>query len=254
MDAKWHQYRKWRNLDFTGSKLNGIRFFGSEIRGCQFDDCQLQDFRVWTSRFSETSFRGASMQEAALGGVQDGQRNVFSDVDFSDADLSDSCYMAAGFERCMFRNTNLAKVDFQTSTFAECKFEGELREVIFNRRGFGGEAFPANEMMNVDLSRARLRFVEFRGLSLDQVRLPTDAEHIIIKNYTATLDQMIQALRFQNDTAAKKLTVFLASYRKWAAPGQFRGVLNIEDLKEIAGEDGAERVISLLHKFEGKTN
>jgi hypothetical protein len=39
----------------------------------------------------------------------------------------------SSFERCLFRDTNLKKVDFQTSNFSDCRFEGELREVSGGR-------------------------------------------------------------------------------------------------------------------------
>jgi uncharacterized protein YjbI with pentapeptide repeats len=245
---------RWNDLDFTGSNLNGIRLFDCEIHNCRFDACQFEDLRVWSCRFSETSFRGASLRTAVLGGVQDGRRNIFSKVDFTEADLRQSIYEAASFEGCVFKNAILVKIDFQTSTFSDCTFEGELREVMFYRRGFRGDLFPANEMKNVDFSRAKLHFVEFRGLSLDHVKLPNDAEHIIITNYVETLGRMIDALRVQDDGTAKVLAAHLSFDRKWAAPEQFQGVLNLEDIKEIAGEDGVRRILSLRHASEHRAN
>lgn len=242
---------RWNGFDFTGSKLTSVRLFDCEITNCRFDKCQLQDFRVWSSKFTETSFRGADLSKAALGGVQDGRRNSFLGVDFTDTDLRQSSYMAASFERCVFRNAKLVKVDFQTSTFTDCEFQGELREVLFCRRGFKGEDFPPNEMINVDFSKATFRFVEFRGLSLERVKFPDDdAEHVVIKNYVSTLDTVIAALRSQHDGESKKLLAYLATCRKWAAPDQFQGVLSIRDLKEIAGEEATDRVLRLLHMIK----
>lgn len=239
---------KWQNLDFTGSKLNGLRLFGCEINNCRFDNCQLQDLRLWSTKISETSFRSANLRKAALGGVQDGKRNVFSGVDFTEADLRQTAYTAAAFNRCIFSNAKLEKIDFQTSTFSECQFEGELLRVLFYRCAFKGEAFPANEMVNVDFSRAKLRYVEFRGLSLDRVRLPNDAEHIVIKNYPAALDKLIAALQQQSNLASRKLAAYLGVFRKWAAPNQVQGVLNAEDLAEIAGPDAVNSVRELLRQ------
>lgn len=56
----------------------------------------------------------------------------------------------------------------------------------------------------MDFSRAKLRFVQFRGLSLE-VKLPNDPEHIIITNYVETLDRMLDVLRVQHDQTAKTL-------------------------------------------------
>lgn len=239
---------KWRNLDFTGSKLSGLRLFGCELTNCRFERCQLQDLRVWATTITECSFKGANLKKSALGGVQDGKRNIYTGVDFSDADLRETVYKAAAFERCVFRGAKLAKIDFQTSTFTDCVFEGELHDVLFYRRGFEGEAFPANEMVNVDFSRAKLHDVGFRGLTLDRVKLPQDADHIVIKNVPATLDKLIAALKQQGDTTAKQLTAFLNIDRKWIAPNQAQGVINTQDLAETISEDGVNRLRELLRQ------
>ena len=242
------QGAKWQNLDFTGSKLNGLRLFACELNNCHFDRCQLQDLRVWTTTFTECSFKGANLKKSALGGVQNGKRNIYSGVNFSGSDLRETVYKAAAFERCVFRDAKLVKIDFQTSTFNDCVFEGELRDVLFYRRGFEGEAFPPNEMANVDFSRAKLHDVGFRGLALDQVKLPQDADHIVIRNVAATLDKLIAALKPQGDTTAKQLIAFLNIDRKWIAPNQAQGVINSQDLAETIGVDGVNRLRELLRQ------
>jgi uncharacterized protein YjbI with pentapeptide repeats len=239
---------KWRNFDFSGSKLNGLRLFGCELSSCRFDRCQLQDFRVWSTTFTECSFKGANLKKSALGGVQNGKRNIYFGVDFSDADLSGTVYKAAAFERCVFRSAKLVKIDFQTSTFADCVFEGELRDVLFYRRGFEGEAFPPNEMVNVDFSRAKLHDVGFRGLTLDRVKLPQDDNHIVIRNVPATLDKLIAALKQQGDILAKQLTAFLNIDRKWVVPNQAQAVINVQDLAETLGDAGVNRLRELLRQ------
>lgn len=239
---------KWRNLDFSGSKLSGLRLFGCELSNCRFDRCQLQDFRVWSTIFRECSFKRANLRTSVLGGVQKGKRNIYSDGDFSDADLRRTVYKAAAFERCSFRNAKLEKIDFQTSTFVDCVFEGELRDVLFYRCGFQGEAFPANGMINVDFSRAKLRAVGFRGLTLERVKLPEDAEHIVLRNVVATLDKLIAALQQQGDTTARKLTAFLNIDRKWVPLNQMQQVINMKDLAESVGVEGVHRLHELLRQ------
>jgi len=239
---------KWEDLDFSGSKLNGLRFFNCELNNCRFVQCQLQDLRIWSTTFRECSFEGAKLRRAALGGVQEGKRNIFSEVDFSDADLRETAYKAAAFEGCIFRNARLEKVDFQTSTFVECVFEGELRDVEFYRRGFQGEAFPANEMVNVDFSRAKLHAVAFRGLTLDRVNLPADADHIVIRDVAATLDRLLSALKQQGDTTAKKLAAFLNIDREWIPPDQAQKAINTQDLARVTGVEGVRRLRELLQQ------
>ena len=239
---------KWQNLDFTGSKMNGLRLFGCELSNCLFERCQLRDLRVWATTFTECSFKKASLREAALGGVQDGKRNIYSRVDFTETDLRGTAYKAAAFDGCIFRNAKIEGIDFNSSTFTDCIFEGELRDVLFYRRGYGGEAFPENEMLNVDFSHAKLRDVAFRGLSLEQVKLPEDVNHIMIRDVSATLDKLIAALKQEGDTMAKQLIAFLNIDRKWIVPNQAQAVINAQDLAETLGVAAVHRLRELLQR------
>lgn len=237
---------KLHNLDFTGSSLRAVRLFDCELTNCRFDDCDLRDFRLWSTKVSETSFRRANLAGASLGGVQDGRRNMFVGVDFTEADLRQTKYVAAAFHQCLFINSKLEKIDFQTTAFSDCLFEGLLLRVLFYRCGFRGDAFPPNEMINVDFRRAQLRFVEFRGLTLERAHLPEGDGHLLINDYPQTLDKVIEVLGRRTDLASKKLVAYLGVLRKWAPPKQVKGVLNIDDLQEISGRDGLVLMRELL--------
>jgi len=38
----------WESLDFSGSRLDGVRFFDCVVRNCVFDECICQDWRMWS--------------------------------------------------------------------------------------------------------------------------------------------------------------------------------------------------------------
>ena len=237
---------KWKSLDFTGSRLNGVLFVDCVISDCIFDECLCQKWGLWSTTVSNTSFCSTDLRNSALGGILEGRRNVFREIDFTKTDLRQTTYTSAEFINCTFKNTRLNKVDFKGSTFKDCSFEGELREVLFYRKGFKGEAFPANEMDGVDFRRAKLRWVEFRGLDLGNVRFPEDNEHVILENYLTVLDRLIQAFGGQTDLASRKLATIFGMKRKWAGLKQQRGILNKNDLLEIGGEDGLRTVLEMI--------
>jgi uncharacterized protein YjbI with pentapeptide repeats len=257
------RHAEWRNLDFSNSTLNSLQFYDSDITNCRFEKCYLRNFQPFASSIRDSSFKGAHLRGAGLGIATDEgplklRRNVFTRVDFSEADLRDSLYISAAFEGCIFHNARIVKVNFASSTFVDCEFEGELREVQFwksdlmTRPWYSHDAFPVNEMRNVDFSRARLRDVEFRGIDLQNVKLPIDHEHIVIQDFAATLDRLIAALRKDGDQTAKILVAGFEINRKWAAPHSL-GLLNRQDLADV-GEDAVERVLSLLSQFEQTVN
>jgi len=237
----------WKGLDFSGVDLSALRMSHGEIDHCLFEKCDASEARMWATTVSNSSFRGASLKGAVLGGVDlDGRWNTFRHVDFTKADLRRTVYKAASFESCLFRNSKIEDVNFQTTRFSDCPFEGRIVRVLFYRRGFRGEEFPPNEMANVDFSNATLRWVEFRELDLDRVTLPNNSEHILIQSYPAVLDRMIAALGTEGGLSSRRLAAVFEHDRKWAGPNQVQGVLNVQDLIEVGGEEGLERVRELL--------
>jgi len=254
------QKAKLHDIDFSQSKLDSLSFEESELSNCCFDRCELRNLRIWASTIRDCTFCDADLRESGLGLATierplSGKRNRFINVEFAKADLRNTVYVAAAFEQCSFRFAKLVNILFGTSTFKDCSFEGELREVRFWRsdlsvRGFPTDAFPPNEMIDVDFSRATLRDVEFRGLTLDRVRLPNDPDHIILEDFPGVLDRLISTLTQQQDQTAKILLAYLGAYRKWTVPSA-RGVLNKQDLAEI-DPSTVDRLLALLDKFRNK--
>jgi hypothetical protein len=232
--------------------MNHLLFFDCIIDDCVFDNSVCQHWGLWGTTVTNSSWRDADLRNSALGAVKDGQRNSFRQVDFTKADLRGTSYTATEFIGCTFKDTRLDKVDFQTSTFTDCTFEGELREVLFYRTGFKGEGFPANEMTNVEFTRAQLRWAEFRGLDMDSVQFPEDEEHIIVCNYMAVLDQLVQEFGKETDIASRKLANDFRMARKWAGVSQRRGVFNKNDLLETGGEEGLRRVLATIEQMRSK--
>jgi uncharacterized protein YjbI with pentapeptide repeats len=238
----------WQSIDFSYSQMPGLRLSDCQIRDCVFDRCRMDDLRIWSTDFADVSFRSADLRGAVLGGTSenDGRRNSFRDVDFTAADMRGTIYGAAEFVRCKFNRAKLDKVDFQSSTFTDCSFEGELRGVLFYRRGFKGELFPPNEMKRVDFRRAKLRWSEFRGLDLDDVLFPADEDHLIVENYPGTLDRLLTYFRGRSDLGSRSLVRIFELDKKWLGSHQKVGVLNKHDLLEAAGEDGLQAVMKII--------
>jgi uncharacterized protein YjbI with pentapeptide repeats len=170
------QGASWRDLDLSGAVLDELRLFRMKIDNCRFDECRLPGLRVWSSSFADCTFVQANLRDCMLGGVEDTLRTKYLRVDFSRADMRSTSYEAAAFAGCAFRSTRLSGVDFQSSTFKDCVFEGEIRDVRFYRHGFEGERHPPNQMINVDFRRTQLHAVSFRGLTMDKVIFPEDDE------------------------------------------------------------------------------
>lgn len=239
---------RWLSIDFSGSQLSGLRLIDSQVRNCIFDRCRMHDLRVWSTAFSNVSFRDANLRDAVLGGTSenDSRRNTFHNVDFTGADMRGSIYGAAEFVSCKFDHARLDKVDFHSSAFTDCSFAGALHDVMFNRVEFGYERFPPNEMRRVDFRCSSLHYCEFRGLDLDEVLFPQDDDHIVIDDFPATLDRLLAAFRGRSDLQSRILITKFEHHKQWLGPRQRVGILNKQDLQRVVGEHNLRTVLQII--------
>jgi len=235
----------WKGIDFSDGRLKSLRFFDSKIEDCRFDRAVCQDWRIWGTAVSNTSFRSADLRRSALGGIDNGKRNSFRKIDFAYTDLRQTVHKSADFIDCTFCDTNLTKVDFWGSVFVNCSFEGDLNQVLFHRYAFRGEAFPPNEMKGVDFRRARFHFVEFRELDMDDVKWPEGDEHILLEDYRATLERALKVFRARPDTQSKAMAAIFEHKLKWAGPNQERGIVSKRDLIEVGGDEAVNEFLQL---------
>ncbi len=237
--------KKISGVDFTGAQLRHLRLFEVTLVDCCFDDADLRDLRMWATDIQNCTFRKADLRGSGLGGLLDGGRNSFRDVDFSGADMRQTAWTSASLERCLFRDTSLVGVNFQGSTFSHCVFQGEVRDVIFNRHMYKREDLPANTMDHIDFTKARLRCVAFRKLKLEHVSFPQDSEHLVLTDYHRVLERAISRLRECDDPVARKLVFVLSNRFKWTVEDQAQGIINLEDIREL-GESAPERLLAAL--------
>jgi hypothetical protein len=103
-------------------------------------------------------------------------------------------------------------------------------------------------MTDVDFTRAKLRWVEFRGLDMETVRFPADSDHLVVKDYPRTLVRLSQEFDGRTDIPSRRLANYFGMDRKWAGPKQSRGVFNKNDLLEIGGDEGLRRVLKVIEQ------
>lgn len=238
------------NLDFSGGRLESLRFFNTTIANCRFDEARCKDWRLWAVDVTDTSFVGADLSKAVLGAWHDGRGDIYQRVNFSGADMRSIVCPAATFVDCDFGDAHLANVDFQSSSFIRCRFAGLLREVMFYDQGFKTGKPDPNPMEDVDFSEAELRMVEFRRLNLDRVRLPTSSDHLVVHHYRRVLERALREL--QGDARWSGLRGVMEHRLKWAGPRQEVGEFNRRDLMEMGDEADAEIAVKLLQRLEAE--
>jgi uncharacterized protein YjbI with pentapeptide repeats len=244
----------WEGLDFTGARMDIVRFLDCTMTDCVFDKARCRDWRLWRTTVTDCTFRSTDLRQSFLGAASGSRRDVFRKVVFDGTDMRGTVYTSAEFDHCVFKNARLDKVDFEGSSFSYCSFEGELREVMFYRKAFPAEDLPVNEMDHVDFTKAKLRSVEFRDLELNTVHFPEDEDHIILDHYPRILDRLLERLTRRSDPISRRFIAYLTVTRKWAAPNQRRGILNRQDIIEIFGSEESDRFFELITECEREQN
>lgn len=241
-----------KSLDFGGANLDELQWHDAEIDDCDFSSAKCTHWRMWRTRISNSSFRRANLTESMLGAVINGtERNTWTNVDFRNATMRHTMFISAAFSGCDFSNARIVHVDFGGSTFKDCRFAGTLEDVMFWEHTVGNDAVPLNTMEGVDMASAVLRHVDFRNLDASSFVLPTNPEHIIIKDYQQTLDCVLAYLGADPSVEAGRLLTVLRAKKKWCKVGTRIGILNRHDLRELGAEQVAERALDACSRTRG---
>jgi uncharacterized protein YjbI with pentapeptide repeats len=221
------------SLDFSGAELTNWRWSTTTVLNCRFDDANVRGLACRATRVEDTSFRRTVGVPRRLGGGWDGVQGAFRRVDFSRAELSRVNALGADFIDCDFSYAKVHKCEWWSARFVRCRFAGVLRENIWSSEDGFVESTHANEMEDVDLSGAELRWCEFRRLTLARVRLPEDAKHIVVRgDVRDVLTRVIGALDSKEHRPAIGYAGALRSRLRHLHPDCRVQVFNVKDLAE----------------------
>jgi len=155
----------------------------------------------------------------------------------------------ATFEDCDLGGARLDKVGFGGCTFTRCCFAGLLDEVIFYGHELGAEASPASgALVDVDLSDAVLRFVEFRDMTLDHVVPPVERDdQVVVRNHACVVRRALARLE-ADDARTRMLRLRLQINADRLDQHQKLGVWHTDELGE--NEEQRRFAAHLLHEVD----
>jgi Pentapeptide repeats (8 copies) len=238
-----------RDLDLSGARLEHLRFHDTVLRNCRFDRAVCRDWRAWDFTVEDCTFRSANLRGAALG-TRSANGNHYRRVDFGGADLRDVVCQRATFEDCDLSGARVDKVEFGGCTFTRCRFAGLLDEVIFSGHELGAEASaPAGRLIDVDLSGAVLRYVEFRDVPLEGVVPPVEqGDQVVVTHLPCVVRRALARLEEHGEARTRRLVARLQAGARRLDERQQLGVWHTDEL----GEDDEQRrfAADLLHAVD----
>ncbi|HEY2028897.1 MAG TPA: pentapeptide repeat-containing protein [Myxococcales bacterium] len=188
---------------------------------------------MWGVDVARCSFRRADLRESAFGGVSEaGRRSRYAQSDFSFADFRDTAHQSAVMEDCLFVDTKLQSVNFAGTEFIRCKFVGAMENVSFAATDV--HRISRNEMRDVDLSAATLKWVDFRKINMASVKWPTDERHLVVHNYRHVLAATAKHFESHRESDAAPLARWLKKQLEKAGDDQQVGVINLDGIKWLS--------------------
>lgn len=222
------------NLDFSHARLDSLRFFNVTVHGCRFDDASCRDWRGWGLSVTDSTFRQADLRDSALGTWWEGRGNTFGSSDFDGADLSELTFDRAIFTDCSFDGASLDRTRFNHCTLRRCRFTGLLDEVIWT----GGV------LDDLDLSKAILRWSEFRDVQTGGVLLPEDrVTHVIVQHYPCVVRRALARLEQQPDPATETLLARLQADLSNLDDSRTTGLWHRDEIGDDEEEQRAARTV-----------
>jgi uncharacterized protein YjbI with pentapeptide repeats len=208
---------------FEAVTAHDVEFDLDEVRvhvsGSRFDSCTFRQ----NPRITKTNRQKFAYSHSfVLFGMQHRStyRNcTFDHVDFGirggGAHPGDARFESCTFKHCAFRHFHADQADF-----VDCTFLGTITSAWFC-----GYAKPAageqrhNTFSGNDLTRAKLRRVEFRGVDLRSSRLPDGPEYLRIDDFRAKARQVRSILAGWPDAQREKAEWLLRLYEeRWSEP------------------------------------
>jgi len=151
---------KFHYCDFSGSDLSGVRFLNCEFVSCNlslaaltktsFNDVNFKDCKMLGLRFENCtdfglafSFDSCKLDHSSFYKLKLKKtvfkNNQLHEVDFTEADLSNSSFEYCDFLHATFDRTNLEKTDFRTAThYIIDPDKNRIKKARFSQSGLAG--------------------------------------------------------------------------------------------------------------------
>lgn len=237
---------EFRDLDFTFASFAHSRIEDSFFLNCLFVNADFSDFRDHGNRFERCKFVSVKFNGAYIGY----RGSEFLDCRFEQCKFAKTLFIRAEFTDVDFVNCRLRGIDFDASSFENCSFSGELRDVWFR----GGFALPdeeqrfgkprPNKMENVSFEHAELSDLTFSdNCDLSTVRIDQTGKVFIVDKITQRLKRMkVEILSWKENEQKSAENLIFALDRK----EQDWTIISLSDVERDYGTNTAAKIIASL--------
>jgi len=160
------------------------------------------------------------------------------------------------FQDADFRNAKFQRTDFGWSDLVNCRFAGVVLGLKIGHRPIS-EQPPSWLLSGVDFTAATPRRLELIGVNLDApgIRLPSDADHWLIPDWSEYLQRLAAAIAVLPDGTLKLTASIWLDYAiKDQSPGQTVGFIAARDLNQLGGTELHDLLNHVRQGASGRTS
>lgn len=206
-NRRW-QSPSFRSCDFTGALLGWITSEHGTFENCIFDRVFLQQFSDKGNKFTSCSFTNADWRAGSIGTDWNNSKSgeyesVYSNCLFREVNFAKTIFQDAVFIKCKFAFRRLKSVNFRSSGFWGCTFDGVFEDLSFQGEYHNDDARARKGrplkvgFHNTSFANAKLRWIDARdNFPMVHVNMPEDG-HAFLSNprqMTARLQDMLLEL------------------------------------------------------------
>jgi uncharacterized protein YjbI with pentapeptide repeats len=256
MDLRCFSFGK--GISFQGcvvkdTDLSGSNFADAWIEACLFENVRFNGAQLKNIKDHDNEFTGCSFSRASFFGAGIGFKgSKYNHCVFENANFKQAVFIRAEMNHCAFIDCMLKGVDFNATSFEDCRFSGRLEDVWF-RGGFPVKSDikdfgkpRKNRMRHVSFEDASLWGITFSDkLDLSTVLVPKDGKHILCYEWKKRLTKLKKELSDWPLDEKREASIFIRSHLVHAQ-NQDWYILNIDDVKSDYGEQLALKLTGRL--------
>jgi fluoroquinolone resistance protein len=241
-----------KDIDFSYADFSSSWMETNRFENCLFVKTDFTDAPDHGNAFDHCTFHQSKFKLAVLGYKGSHYRNCI----FRECGFQRTNFIRPEFVNTDFINCRLKSIDFNASSFENCKFEGLLEDVWF--RG----TFPSasqierfgqpkiNKMENVSFENADLHYPAFSNwCDLSTVKIKNDGKHFKYDNWYQRLQFLGKEIESWDDEHQRNRAAKFVKVYSVHAPTQEWNIVNLNDLQKPYGTDVASKIIDILDAY-----
>ena len=132
-EKSWSAFTKFSEQNFNNFDFSSTIFENTAFENCTFQNClffksNFNHIGLWECNFINCQFIKADMRNIPIG-VDGG---ILKNCLFQKCNFQGQYFETPFFEDCIFDKCKLKNINFNDSSFRNCKFIGKLENVTFN--------------------------------------------------------------------------------------------------------------------------